>query len=152
MNPPLRQQLIEELTLRGYSQHTIRSYANAVRLIAKRYHRSPDEVGFQDLRTLLLERCPAQAADHPAPAAELEPAGRHLQPLRERLHPLRAKVAEQQHRRGRRLLPRLVDRLLPGAALASAAQVLERADQAQEEHGRGSLAGRAPRRLCLRIC
>ena len=53
---------IDELCLRGYSKHTIRAYVHAVRLIAKRFRRSPDEVSFEELRTLLLERCRADAA------------------------------------------------------------------------------------------
>jgi integrase/recombinase XerD len=34
----------------------------AVRLIAKRFHRPPDEVGYEELRTLLLERCKMELA------------------------------------------------------------------------------------------
>ena len=62
MNSPLRQQLMDELCLRGYSKHTVRAYVHAVRLIAKRFRRSPDEVSFDELRSLLLERCRANAA------------------------------------------------------------------------------------------
>lgn len=62
MKTPLRQKLIDELTLRGYSEHTIRAYVNAVRQIAKRFNRPPDEVSYEELRTLLLERCRMELA------------------------------------------------------------------------------------------
>ncbi len=62
MKTPLRQKLIDELTLRGYSEHTIGAYVNAVRQIAKRFKRPPDEVSYEEPRTLLLERCRMELA------------------------------------------------------------------------------------------
>ena len=62
MNSPLRQQLVDELTLRGYSKHTVRAYVHAVRQIAKRFGRPPDHVSYDELRSLLLELCRTEAA------------------------------------------------------------------------------------------
>ena len=61
-NSPLRQQFTDFLTLRAYSPLTVKSYVSAVRKIAARYRRSPDEVTFEELRKLLLELCRAGKA------------------------------------------------------------------------------------------
>ena len=39
---PLRQRMIEDMQLRGYSARTQEAYARAVRQLAEHYHRSPD--------------------------------------------------------------------------------------------------------------
>ena len=51
---PLRQQLIESLTLKGYSPRTIESYVWAVASLAEYHHRSPDQLDAQDVRVFLL--------------------------------------------------------------------------------------------------
>ena len=56
-NTPLRQRLIDEITLLGYSENTKIAYVRGVRRIAARYGRPPDEVGTGELRQLLLELC-----------------------------------------------------------------------------------------------
>jgi site-specific recombinase XerD len=51
---PLRQQLIDSLTLKGYSPRTIESYVWAVASLANHFHRSPDLLETEDVRAFLL--------------------------------------------------------------------------------------------------
>jgi integrase/recombinase XerD len=53
---PLRQKLIDEIQLRGYSLHTQDSYVRSVYGLAGFYHRSPDLIGDEDIKTYLLHR------------------------------------------------------------------------------------------------
>lgn len=53
---PLRQKLIEVLTLKGYSARTIDTYVCVVRQLAKHYRRSPDQIGDKEIRAYLLHR------------------------------------------------------------------------------------------------
>jgi len=50
----LRQQLIQELVLRGYSPRTQEAYVSAVYQLAKYYRRSPDEVSDQEIKDYLF--------------------------------------------------------------------------------------------------
>jgi site-specific recombinase XerD len=50
----LRQRLIEELVLRGYSNKTKEAYVHAVTGLAGHYHRSPDQLSDQEARAYLL--------------------------------------------------------------------------------------------------
>ena len=47
---PLRQQLIQELVLRGCSPRTQEAYVSAVLQLARHYRRSPDKVSDQELK------------------------------------------------------------------------------------------------------
>ena len=58
----LRQKLIDEITLRDYSENTGVAYIRAVRRIAARFRKPPDEVTTSELRQLLLELCREQLA------------------------------------------------------------------------------------------
>lgn len=51
---PLRQRLIEEIALRGYSDKTRDAYVHAVACLAQHYHRSPDRLSDEELRAYLL--------------------------------------------------------------------------------------------------
>jgi len=51
---PLRQRLIEEIALRGYSDKTREAYVYAVRCVAEHYGRSPDRLSDEELRSYLL--------------------------------------------------------------------------------------------------
>jgi integrase/recombinase XerD len=51
---PLRQRFIEDMQLRGYSARTQESYTRAVRQLAQRYHRSPDQLSEEELRQYFL--------------------------------------------------------------------------------------------------
>jgi len=51
---PLRQRLVEELTLRGYSDRTIESYVAVVARLARFYHAPPDHITEDQLRSYLL--------------------------------------------------------------------------------------------------
>ena len=51
---PLRQQLIQELVLRGCSPRTQEAYVSAVYHLAKYYRRSPDQISDQEVRAYLL--------------------------------------------------------------------------------------------------
>jgi len=51
---PLRQRLIEELTLRGYADHTIDAHVRAVARLARFYHTAPDGITEDQLRSYLL--------------------------------------------------------------------------------------------------
>lgn len=53
---PLRSRLIEEITLRGYSERTCEAYVHAVASLAAHYHRSPDGLSDQEIRAYLLEQ------------------------------------------------------------------------------------------------
>ena len=51
---PLRQRMIDELTLRGMAERTQESYLGAVSGLAKYYHRSPDQLSIEEVRAYLL--------------------------------------------------------------------------------------------------
>jgi len=52
---PLRQRFIDDLRLRNYAPRTIESYVAGVARLAKHFHRSPDQLGPDDVRVLQLE-------------------------------------------------------------------------------------------------
>jgi integrase/recombinase XerD len=54
MNTPLRQRMIDEMTLRGMSPRTHESYLGAVFGIAKFYRQSPDQPSLEQVRQYLL--------------------------------------------------------------------------------------------------
>ena len=54
MTTPLRQRMIDEMTLRGMSPRTHESYLGAVLGLAKYYNRSPDQLSIEDVRNYLL--------------------------------------------------------------------------------------------------
>lgn len=51
---PLRQKLIDEIQLRGFSPHTQDSYLRTVTGLARFYHRSPDQINDNELKDYLL--------------------------------------------------------------------------------------------------
>ncbi len=51
---PLRQRMIEDMQLRGFSPRTQESYTTAVRQLAEHYHTSPDRLSEEDLRRYFL--------------------------------------------------------------------------------------------------
>src|SRR5256712_7416642 len=51
---PLRQRMLEDMQLRGFSARTQECYASAVRQLAEHYHRSPDHLTEEDLRQYFL--------------------------------------------------------------------------------------------------
>ena len=51
---PLRQRMIEDMQLRGFSARTQESYATAVRQLADHYHTRPDRLTEEDLRRYFL--------------------------------------------------------------------------------------------------
>jgi len=51
---PLRQKLIDEIQLRGFSPHTQASYVRCVSGLARFYHRAPDRVTDEELKAYLL--------------------------------------------------------------------------------------------------
>ena len=54
MTTPLRQRMLEELQRRNYSSKTIRLYLWHVAEFAKHFHRSPDQLGAEDIRQYQL--------------------------------------------------------------------------------------------------
>lgn len=51
---PLRQKLIDEVQLRGFSPHTQDSYVRSVAGLARFYHRSPDQISDEQIKAYLL--------------------------------------------------------------------------------------------------
>jgi len=51
---PLRQRMIEDMTLRGYSARTQEAYVAAVRQLAEHYRKSPGEITEEELRQYFL--------------------------------------------------------------------------------------------------
>lgn len=51
---PLRQKLIDEVQLRGFSINTQDSYVRCVAGLAQFYHRSPDQIGDEQIKAYLL--------------------------------------------------------------------------------------------------
>jgi integrase/recombinase XerD len=51
---PLRQRMIEDMQLRGFSPRTQESYVTAVRQLAEHFHTSPDRLTEEDLRQYFL--------------------------------------------------------------------------------------------------
>ena len=51
---PLRQKLIDEIQLRGFSIHTQDSYLRSVTGLARFYHRSPDQIAADEIKAYLL--------------------------------------------------------------------------------------------------
>jgi integrase/recombinase XerD len=51
---PLRQKLIDEIQLRGFSPHTQDSYVRSVTGLARFYHRSPDHISDAEIKDYLL--------------------------------------------------------------------------------------------------
>jgi site-specific recombinase XerD len=54
MTTPLRQRMIDEMTLRGMSPRTLESYVGAVFGLSKYYRRSPDQLSIEEVRCYLL--------------------------------------------------------------------------------------------------
>src|SRR5438045_1936124 len=51
---PLRQKLIDEIQLRGFSINTQDSYVRSVAGLAQFYHRSPDKIADDEIKAYLL--------------------------------------------------------------------------------------------------
>lgn len=52
---PLRQKLLDSLTLRGYSARTVESYIKSVELLSKAYWRSPEKITDEEITAFLLQ-------------------------------------------------------------------------------------------------
>lgn len=50
----LRQRMIRDMTVRGFSPHTHEAYIGAVRGLAKHYRRSPDQLSAEEVQTYLV--------------------------------------------------------------------------------------------------
>jgi integrase/recombinase XerD len=50
----LRQKMIEDMQLRGFAVRTQEAYLNAVRQLARHYHKSPDQINEEELRQYFL--------------------------------------------------------------------------------------------------
>jgi len=53
---PLRQKLIDEIQLRGFSINTQDSYERCVNGLARFYHRSPDQIADDEIKAYLVAR------------------------------------------------------------------------------------------------
>src|SRR5580693_7055576 len=51
---PLRQRMIEDMTIRNLSQATQQSYIHAVRKFSRHFGKSPDRLGIEDVRAYQL--------------------------------------------------------------------------------------------------
>ena len=52
---PLRKRMMEEMRMRDYSEHTISAYVSAVYRLAAFYHKSPDTLSREQIRTFLVD-------------------------------------------------------------------------------------------------
>jgi len=59
---PLRRRMIEDMTLRNLSPHTVEAYVRAVAQFAKHFRRSPEQLGGEDARQYLLHLVQDQRA------------------------------------------------------------------------------------------
>ena len=76
----LRQQMTDEMQLRGLSSRTQQSYLNAVRQLAEYYHKPPDQIDEEELRPVLplsdereaalAQQLPGRSLRHPFPLCE----------------------------------------------------------------------------------
>ncbi|MBK8873651.1 MAG: phage integrase N-terminal SAM-like domain-containing protein [Bacteroidetes bacterium] len=48
----LREQMIQQMQLKGYSQQTIASYLNSIQSLSKHYNQSPNELTSDQIRLL----------------------------------------------------------------------------------------------------
>ncbi|MGH7617311.1 MAG: site-specific integrase [Gemmatimonadaceae bacterium] len=62
----LRQRLIEEMQLRGFAERSIGSYVHAVHRLAQHYHRAPDSLSDDEIRSYLVQ---LRAEEKLAPAS-----------------------------------------------------------------------------------
>jgi len=51
---PLRQRMIQELQLRGYSERTVQAYLHPVAQLARHYHTAPDQLSEEQVRDYLI--------------------------------------------------------------------------------------------------
>ena len=51
---PLRQRMIDDMTVRGLAENTIKSYLSSVHELARHYRRSPDRIGSREIQDYLL--------------------------------------------------------------------------------------------------
>ena len=51
---PLRQRMINDMTVRGLAENTKRSYLTSVTGLARHYRRSPDHISAQEVQDYLL--------------------------------------------------------------------------------------------------
>ncbi len=61
---PLRRRMIDDMTLRNFTPATIKAYVRAVARFARYFHRSPDRLGREDVRTYLLHLLNEQHVSH----------------------------------------------------------------------------------------
>ena len=47
----LRKTMLEELQRRNYSQTTVKAYLHSIEAFAKHFHRSPDQLGPDEIRS-----------------------------------------------------------------------------------------------------
>ena len=59
---PLRQRLIDDLTLRGYAQRTIGAYVAVVARLSRFFHTAPDQLTEEQLRTYLVQLTTTRAS------------------------------------------------------------------------------------------
>ena len=53
---PLRQRMIEDMTIRNFSAATQQSYLYAVARFSRYFHRSPDRLGMEEVRAYVASR------------------------------------------------------------------------------------------------
>lgn len=52
---PLRKRMIEDMRMRNFSKYTIAAYVSVVSRLANYYHRSPDQLGREEIRAFLVD-------------------------------------------------------------------------------------------------
>lgn len=51
---PLRKRMVNDKTVRGFAENTMRSYLHSVTGLARHYRRSPDRISAQEVQDYLI--------------------------------------------------------------------------------------------------
>ena len=67
---PLRQRMLEDMGIRNFARNTHLSYLQQVQAYAKHFHRSPDELGPEEVRAYQVPGSGGRVAEQAAHAVQ----------------------------------------------------------------------------------